>query len=349
MLSSDRANDIHVVSASRRTDIPAFYSQWFMNRIESGYCHWLNPFNATQIYRVNLRPENVAAIVFWTRNMAPMLPHLKMLDERGYKYYVQYTITGYSRDFEPNTPNVDSAIDTFCRVADAIGPDRVIWRYDPIVLSTHTDAAYHLEQFEGLAGRLEGHATDAYFSFCDMYGRTEKRLSVMAEALEVQFWAGSLFEHAAMARQLAQIAASHKMRLSSCAEAALDIPEVRFGHCIDPEIIALLRPDLDLGLKPAPTREGCGCVQAQDIGAADTCVHGCNYCYATSSIKAAKNRRTEHDPSDSFLWRPSSLTDEMVAKYEDYPKSVKIRPKGPEQLSMLGDAAVDGLGDGSHS
>lgn len=349
MLSADRANDIHVVSASRRTDIPAFYSDWFMNRLEAGYCHWLNPFNATQIYRVNLRPENVAAIVFWTRNMAPMLPHLKTLDEGGYKYYVQYTITGYSRDFEPSTPSVDSAIDTFRRVADAIGPDRVIWRYDPVVFSTQTDAAYHLEQFEALAARLEGHAKEAYFSFCDMYGRTEKRLGAMAEALGVQVWAGSLPEHAAMARQFAHIAVSHGMRLSSCAEAALRIPEVRFGHCIDPEIIGRLRPDLDLGLKPAPTREGCGCVQAQDIGTADTCIHGCNYCYATSSVKTAKKRRSEHNPSDSFLWRPSSLTDALVAEHEDFPKSVKIGPKGPEQLSMLGDDAIDDLGERTRS
>ena len=132
-----------IISASRRTDIPAFFTEWFMNRVREGYCDVVNPYRADQVSRVLLRAEDVDVIVFITRNARPLLPHLAELDRRGLRYYFQYTLTGYPRQLETNTPAVPDALDTLHRLVEHVGPERLIWRYDPILFTTLTPPAYH--------------------------------------------------------------------------------------------------------------------------------------------------------------------------------------------------------------
>ena len=143
-----------IISASRRTDIPAFYAPWFMNRMRAGYCTVPNPFNRSQVSRISLRPEDVDVIVFWTRNPRPLLPALDELDDRGYRYYFQYTLLDNPRTLDPKSPPVDAAIATFQTLAERIGPARVIWRYDPSVLSSATGADFHLERYARIAAAL---------------------------------------------------------------------------------------------------------------------------------------------------------------------------------------------------
>ena len=135
-----------IISASRRTDIPAFYSKWFMNRIKDGYVLVQNPYNTKQIRKVFLTPFQVDAIVFWTRNAKPLIPYLDDLDKLGYNYYFQYTITGYKRELERFTPSPQKAIETFIELSDKIGKEKVIWRYDPIILSDYSNYNEHLKR-----------------------------------------------------------------------------------------------------------------------------------------------------------------------------------------------------------
>ena len=146
-----------IISASRRTDIPAFYAEWMVRRLREGYCTVPNPFNRNQVSRISLRPEDVDAIVFWTRNPRPLMPYLDELDSRGYRYYFQFTILGYPREIDPKSPPAATAVEAFCELAERLGPRRVIWRYDPIVFTGITPPAFHQENFQRLAESLRGH------------------------------------------------------------------------------------------------------------------------------------------------------------------------------------------------
>jgi len=315
-----------VVSASRRTDIPALYWRWFMTRLAAGYCHWVNPFNTNQVFRVSLLPEDVAAIVFWTRNAGPMLKDITLLEDRGYAFYVQYTLNSYPRELERNSPVQAPAMRALRQLSELIGPERVIWRYDPIIFSSVTSAAYHQRKFAELAADLRGAASSAYISFCDPYGRTRRHFERLNKVSGLEFWFGDPAEHTQLARDLLEIATSEGLKLFSCAEAGLDVEGVRAGSCIDPRLISHLRPDLDFRLKPAPTREACGCVEAADIGAFDSCIFGCEYCYANQSAAAARRRHQRHDPNDSLVWRPPSLCD------VDLETSELVRPQRPARI-----------------
>ncbi len=292
---------MHVVSASRRTDLPAFYWRWFMSRIEAGDCLVANPFRPSRMRKVSLAPENVVAIVFWTRNAVPMLADINRLEEKGYTFYVQYTITGYPRELEPRVPPLGAATDTLRRLSERIGPDRVIWRYDPIILSSATPLEYHIERFSTLARELAGAVESATVSFCDEYAKTQRAFARLSESCGWRFRDGNQEERISLLSALAGIAAHNGIGLATCAETSLDAAGVRLGQCVDPVLLARLRPDLDLQLRAGPTRSGCGCVQSVDIGAYDTCPFGCVYCYANRSLALAQHRHATHDPKDVFL------------------------------------------------
>jgi len=160
-----------IISASRRSDIPAFYSRWFLRRLEEGYCDWIHPFTG-KLARVSLRPEDCLALVFWTRNPEPLLPALRDLDAAGHSYCFQVTLTGYPKALESHNPGLDLSLRRLRELADRVGPQPVTWRYDPIVMSSCTPAAFHLERFAEIADALEGAVQRVTFSFVDFYGKT---------------------------------------------------------------------------------------------------------------------------------------------------------------------------------
>ncbi len=295
---------MNVISASRRTDLPAFYWRWFMNRVDAGACEWANPFHPSQVLRVSLRPEDVVAFVFWTRNATAMLPDVKRLERAGLAFYVHYTLNGYPRQLEPHAPQADRATSALRTLSDRIGPDRVVWRYDPIIFSTATPSEYHVRQFAALARAMHGAVRRAYISFCDPYGKTRRSFARASDDLGWSFEVGTPEQRASLAGRLAEVAWECDMQLYTCAEAGLDVSGVQKGNCVDPTLLSHLRPDLNLRLRVAPTRPGCGCAQSVDIGAYDTCTFGCVYCYANRSLALARRRQTEHDPGDTMLSRP---------------------------------------------
>lgn len=296
-----------VISASRRTDIPAFYSEWLLNRVRAGFCHWTNPFSG-QVYRVGLGPEDVTAFVLWTRNPRPLLRHLPELDARGYRYTFHFTLTGYGRPLETHNPDPQAAIAAFRTLALHAGPEFVVWRYDPIVISTRTPLAYHRQRFAELAAQLEGSTRRCTYSFLDFYGKTRRNLAAVTAQHGYHFREPTVLERQDLLEDLSAIAEQHGMTLVSCCEEDYTtIPRVYRGSCVDLDLLSRLTGQPALALKPHPTREHCGCVRSVDIGSYDTCLFGCTYCYATNSRSAAQRQRAAHDPHDTILNRPERL------------------------------------------
>jgi len=287
-----------IVSASRRTDIPAFYSDWFMNRIRAGFCQVPNPFNPRQCSRVSLKWEDVDCIVFWTRNPTPLLHHLSELDARGFHYYFHVTVMDHPRDWSPGTLPVEESIAAFQVLSGQIGPERMIWRYDPVVFSRETPASFHQEKFALIADKLAGFCKRAVVSFMDLYPTVSSRL----RRLGMDGLRGDAEGMADLIRFWNQKALACGMALFSCAE------EVRFvdfglcpGKCIDDELIYRLFGHQASKRKDPNQRPACGCVLARDIGSYDTCPCGCVYCYATRSLHAAEQNYRRHDPQGASL------------------------------------------------
>jgi len=295
-----------VISCSRRTDIPAFYSEWLINRLRAGYCHVINPFGG-KVYQVSLRPDDCLAIVFWTRNPAPLMKHLDELNSRGYYYYFHYGILGYPKELESHNPSIDAAISTFKKLSDMISPARMRWRYDPLIFSSITPPEYHLDNFEKIARALSNYTNHCTFSFVDFYGKTSRNLQVVASKTGIEIFHPSITEQRDFIRKLLPIADSYGMTLNSCCNDDLVVQGTFKNHCIDIALLRQLRPSIKLDLKAEPTRKDCGCVSSVDIGSYDTCLFGCTYCYATNNGTLAIKRNSEHNPLDTVLLRPGSL------------------------------------------
>jgi Domain of unknown function (DUF1848) len=293
-----------IISASRRTDIPSFYTQWFMNRIREGYCTVPNPFNKHQISRISLQPEDVDIIVFWTRNPSPLLTYLRELDERGYRYYFQYTIVNNPRILDPKSPSAKLAIENFKRLANLIGSQKVIWRYDPIVLSNVTDVDFHVSNYEMIASQLSSYTDRSVISILDDYAKTNLRLKVLEQKNEIQFfkWKNNTQNFAKLLTQIAKIAKSYNMKILSCAEEHdLQIYGIEPSKCIDDNYINKVFGREVNHKKDSAQREACGCVISKDIGMYDTCLFECQYCYATKSFDRARTNYLSHDPNSPSL------------------------------------------------
>ena len=290
-----------IISASRRTDIPAFYTEWFMNRVRAGYCLVPNPFNPNQVSNISLEPENVDLFVFWTRNPKPLIPHLNELNTLDYSYYFLYTLMNNPRILDPKSPSPEISLDTFRKLSDHIGPKKVIWRYDPIVLSNVTDIEFHKKQFEFIADKLRGHTFRCIISFVDIYRKTEGRLKKLSDKGFVlqkcdDYNLSDLLSH------MVGIADNNGIEIRSCTSKidlnGFGIPP---GKCIDDILISKIfgkRPNLK---KDPSQRKNCGCVSSKDIGMYDSCIYGCLYCYATTSFDRAKINFKSHDPDSPSL------------------------------------------------
>lgn len=284
-----------ILSVSRRTDVPAYYSDWFFERIEAGYACVRNPVSRHQVSSISLAPEVVDCIVFWTKNPAPMLERLSLL--KGYMYYFQFTLTGYGRDVEPGLPDKKRVlIPAFRSLAGSLGAERVIWRYDPIFFSERYTADYHLRAFAQIADALEGYTKRVVISFLDFYPKIRKNLERLGcEPFEEE----SL---CVLAGKLARTAKSHGMEIVTCAEKAdLQKYGIAHGSCMDKELIGrLCGCGLEAG-KDKNQRSECGCMESIDIGAYDTCPHGCLYCYANQSSAAVAGGRKKYRVDSPIL------------------------------------------------
>jgi hypothetical protein len=270
-----------IISASRRTDIPAFYSQWFIDCIQKGYCTVTNPFNPNQSKQVSLLPSDIDAIVFWTRYPAPLMKYLDDLNTSGYRYIFLFTITGYPQWLEPHSQELSHTINIFKSLSQAIGPQRIVWRYDPIVFSKELDFDFHINNFNFIASRLSGFTHRVIISIMEPYNKVLRRLKKIKEK-EIVLYPLQSFDNSTLQQffsTLKTIALNNAMSIQSCCSNVIDYG-IDNGACIDKTLLADIF-GIQLNYKKDPyQRKECLCAKSIDIGSYNTCKFGCLYCYA---------------------------------------------------------------------
>lgn len=297
-----------ILSVSRRTDIPNYYSEWFYNRIKGGFLYVRNPMNIHQISRIDVSPEVIDCIVFWTKNPEPMIERLDEL--AAYKYYFQFTLTGYGKDIECSVPHKkDKMIYIFQKLSEKIGSKNVIWRYDPIIFTKTYTPEYHLNAFEQIAAALKGYTNKCVISFVDVYTKNKKNMKNL-NAYELGKKELSKFSN-----KITQIANSHGIVVASCAE-AIDLSMCGIEHncCIDKELIEDIIGCKIKAQKDKNQRKECGCVESIEIGTYNTCRNGCIYCYANYSQENVKKNCKNYDPNSPLLCGTVGLDDKITIR-----------------------------------
>lgn len=284
-----------IISVSRRTDIPAYYSPWFLNRLREGYVLVPNPFDPKVINRVSLGPAAVDGMVFWTKNPAPLLPCLDRLGD--HPYYFQYTLNAYGRDVEPGLPALDQKTATFIRLSDEIGKERIVWRYDPVLLNGKYTPAFHREAFARIASALEGRTEKCVFGFVDFYRRVSGPLRKQGALPPTPA------ETEALAEAFKRTADRHGIVLHTC---TTKTDFRRWGilpnPCVDPALLERIGGYPLTARKDRNQRPECLCAESIDIGTYGCCPHGCLYCYANGSGRAAAQRdHGLHHPDSPLL------------------------------------------------
>ena len=288
-----------IISASYRTDIPAFYGEWFMNRLRAGYCKVANPYGG-RVSRISLAPEDVDGFVFWTKNLRPFADHLPEIKERGYPFVVQFGINGYPRELEASVIDAKASVELLRQISADYGPRVCVWRYDTIVTSSLTPFEFHLDNFSALARALQGATDEVVISFLYPYKKTVRAMDQAAKEHGFTWSDPSADEKKDMASRLVKIARDHGMQLSICAQREYIVPGALDARCVDAERLS------DVAGRPIHAgrqghRKECGCWESRDIGEYDACPHGCVYCYAVGSAALAKKHFREHDPMSEFL------------------------------------------------
>lgn len=288
-----------IVSASYRTDIPAFYSEWFLRRLAEGYALVRNPYSA-RMYRVDLRPQRVTGFVFWTRNFGPLLEHLDRLRAFGRPFVVQFTVTNYPRAIEPAVIPAAKALEQMHRLAREVHPLCPVWRYDPVLFTSLTPAEFHLENFARLAAGLEGAADEVVISFAQIYAKSRRNLDAAARTHGFE-WSDPPDEaKLELAARLAGTARRRGMRLTVCSQPDYLAAGAEEARCVDARRLAKISGEpITAPLKG--NRPGCACHESRDIGEYDTCPHGCLYCYAVRRRRVALARYRAHDPASPAL------------------------------------------------
>lgn len=298
-----------IISASRATDIPAFYADWFFRRFEKGYVRWRNPFSGQDSY---VSFANTRFIVFWSKNPAPLLSHLSTLKEREIGCYIQYTLNDYEAEgLEPSVPPLAQRIDTFRRFVDALGIGAVVWRFDPIILTDKINIDTLLHKIAHIADVLAGYTEKLVFSFADIDSYKKVSRNLRQSGINYREWDEESMRDFA-SRLSALNRNKWKFRLATCAE-RIDLSEYGIEHnrCIEPELISRFAPDDDIlqnflyiARTDTGQRKACGCILSKDIGAYNTCPHGCLYCYANTSPASAfanYKKSLANPPTDSII------------------------------------------------
>lgn len=288
-----------IVSASYRTDIPAFHARWFQQRLAAGEAWVANPYGGKP-YRVSLAARDVDGFVFWTRNLAPFADALAAVEAARLPYVVQYTVTGYPAALETGVPPADHGIRQIGTLAAKRGPWAAVWRYDPILLTSLTPPEWHRANFARLAKAMANSVDEVTVSFATIYRKTARNLSAAAKAAGFDWWDPPEDEQQALIADLAAIASEHRMKLTVCSQPHLEQSGANGAACIDVERLSLVA-GYDVQAKRKGNRPGCLCAESRDVGAYDTCAHGCVYCYAVSDHARARQTIRQLGPCAPML------------------------------------------------
>ncbi|HVO13626.1 MAG TPA: DUF1848 domain-containing protein [Alphaproteobacteria bacterium] len=334
-----------IISASYKTDIPAFYGDWLMARLDAGYCHVVNPYGR-QVHRVDLRPEAVDGFVFWTRNLALFMAPLAEIERRGFPFIVQFTLTGYPRALEAATVAAGRAVGQIRAVAADYGPRAAVWRYDPILVSSLTPLDWHRVHFARLADALAGAVDEVVVSFAQIYRKTGRNLAAAARRHGFDWRDPEPAEKRALLADLARIAAARGMRLTLCTQPELVMDGIGAARCVDAQRLSDVAGH-PIAARQKGNRPGCLCAQSRDIGDYDSCTQGCVYCYAVSSRALAQRRRRAHDPASEMLIPAGRGVDpDGRVPPPPQPSSVEGEGESAAALSLPSPLAGEGQGGG---
>lgn len=281
-----------IINTGCRTDIPAFYSSWLMNRIKEGFVYTRNPYNENQVTKYSLNPNVVDCLAFCTKNPEPMLKYLEELKE--YKQYWFVTITPYGKDIEPNVPDKLEVIESFKKLSQYIGIDSIGWRYDPIFIGNGFDVKKHIEEFQKIAEHLKGYTKDVTISFLDLYEKVKRNAPNLKPPTKE--------EQIEIAKAFYKIGQENRMIIHSCcektylAEFGIDCKGCMSQEIVEKAIKEKLNPP-----KRKNIREDCNCLMGNDVGAYNTCGHLCKYCYANANSNLVKENMKKHIPTSPFL------------------------------------------------
>ena len=282
-----------ILNTGGRTDTVQYFSPWLLKRFEEGYALSRNPLFPNKVTRYELTPDKVDCVVFCSKNYAPILPRLSEIMAR-FPTYFHYTITAYGRDMEPGVPEIDAGIETLISLSERVGARRVSWRYDPILLTKDYTIARHLDTFERMARRLSGHIDRCIFSFVEMY---QKLRFNMPELIPL-----SLETMDELARGIGALAAKYGIPIQTCGSNG---DYRRYGiqpsGCMTLDILGKANGLEFRALKHKGMRPGCQCIESRDLGAYDTCLNGCHYCYANQNPAKARENYPRHDPNSPLL------------------------------------------------
>lgn len=296
-----------IISASYKTDIPAFYGEWFLNRLSAGYCKARNAFN-NRPFEIDLSKRNVDGFIFWTKNAKPFESGLMDVARRDFPFIVQYTINGYPRELENRVVNYRAAIEDFISISKKYGSNTCVWRYDPVIFSETTDEEFHLSRFSEIASALSGYTDEVVFSFVQMYRKTKRNLGKLEAKNGHPYHDGSNEQKIALVEQIIDIAKLNGMSINICSQPEfLSInPSLGEARCVDADRLQRIAKNI-INAKLRGSRSSCGCFESKDIGEYDTCPHGCIYCYAVRSRDRAVKRFKEHNPLSEFLFEEPSI------------------------------------------
>ena len=297
-----------IINTGQRTDIPAFYSDWFANRLKEGYVCVRNPYNPKQVSRYRLDPSVVDVIGFCTKNPAPMFKYMDLLKDYGQYWFV--TLTSYGRDIEPNVPDKHKLIEDFKKLSDVVGVNSIGWRYDPIFISDRYTEEYHIKAFSQIAEALDGYTKTVVISFIDLYPKVRKNFPEAKEVAKDQ--------RLRMGKKIIEIATAHGMTVKPCAEGD---ELAQFGaDCGGCMTIADYEKAIGQKLivpKKKGARAECSCYLTCDIGAYNTCKHLCRYCYANAESETVLKLSSQHDPTSPFLigdYQPDDVINDVPQK-----------------------------------
>ncbi len=296
-----------IISASRRTDIPAFYSQWFFNRLNQGFVMVRNPMNPQLVSKISLNPQLIDCIVFWTKNPKNMIKQLDRL--KGYHFYFLFTITSYGPGLEKHLPPKDDVIKTFIELSRQIGKEKVIWRYDPVLITDTMDEEYHCRHFDYIARELHPYTERCIISFLDMYKKCERNLKGFnIKELDTG-------EMVRLAGKLNRTARRWNIEMVTCAE-EVDLSDfgINHGKCIDDRLISRITGVQSEVKKDPHQRKTCCCVESIDIGSYNTCSHMCLYCYANSDAQAVQKNMARHYWESPLLLGKLSPGDQIIER-----------------------------------
>lgn len=312
-----------IVNVGGRTDIVNYYSQWLMNRIKEGFAYSRNPLFPDNVSKISLKPEDVDCLMFCSKNYRPMLKYMEEINKK-YKIICHYTITAYDKDVEPNVPSIDDSINTLIELSKIVGKEKVLWRYDPILLTKKYTVEKHIQTFEYMAKRLSPYIQRCIFSFVEMYKKLDYNMPEIISFTNE--------DKKKILKNIGEIGKKYNFYIQTCGtDENYEQYGIHISGCTTPEILEQANNVEYKKIKGKGMRKGCHCIPSRDIGAYDTCLNGCKYCYANKRPDLAKENIKKHDKNSPLLLGNISKTDKITETKIDH---LIIKNTG-EQLSIL--------------